>query len=291
MFEGAMVALITPFRKGKVDEEAIKKLVEFQIKNGIDALVPCGTTGESATLSYKEHHQVIEMVVDFAKKRKPVIAGTGSNSTKEAIELTRHAQRVGADAALLITPYYNRPTQEGLYLHFKEVAKAVDLPLIVYNVPTRTGVNMLPETVERLAKIENIVGLKDASGSLSQTSKTILLCGEKFSVYSGEDSLFLPILSVGGKGGICVVSNIAPKETAQLYKAWKKKDIKTARALHYKLEILNSVLYLETNPIPVKWACHKMGLCSDEIRLPLVPLSERFRIQLESAMRKFGIDF
>ncbi len=289
MLEGSMVALVTPFKNGEIDEPALKRLVEFQIKNGILGLIPCGTTGESATLSHEEHHRVIEIVINAAKKRVPVVAGTGSNSTDEAVSLTIHAQKAGADAALLITPYYNRPSQEGLYQHFRAVAKAVDIPIILYNVPSRTGVNMSPETVGRLSKIENIVGLKDAAGNLRQTAATIAASRKGFKVLTGDDHLYLPLLSIGGCGGICVVANIAPRETAQLYKAYKKKDWNKARRLHYKLQILNDVLYLETNPIPIKWAMHRMGLISDEIRLPLTPLKKNFRPQLSAAMRKFGL--
>ncbi len=289
MFEGAMVALITPFRDGKVDEPALRKLVEFQIENGTDAIVPCGTTGESATLSYEEHEEVIKIVIDAVNKRVPVIAGTGSNSTREAIELTEFAKKAGADGALLITPYYNRPTQEGLYQHFKKVAEAVDIPIVLYNVPSRTGVNMLPETVARLSEIENIVGLKDAAGNLRQTAETIMLCQGRIRVFSGDDHLLLPILSIGGYGGICVVNNVAPKLTAELWDAWKAGDVERAREIHYKLHILNRHLYVETNPIPIKWAVHRLGLISDEIRLPLTPLSEKYRPQLEQAMKEVGL--
>ena len=289
MFEGAMVALVTPFREGEIDEPALRKLVEFQIENRTDAIVPCGTTGESATLTYQEHEKVIEIVIDAVKKRVPVIAGTGSNSTQEAIELTEYAKKAGADGALLITPYYNRPTQEGLYQHFKKIAESVDIPIILYNVPSRTGVNMLPETVARLSEIENIVGLKDACGNLRQTSETIYLCKDRLRVFSGDDHLLFPILALGGYGGICVVNNIAPELTAQLWDSWKAGDIKKAREIHYKLHILNSCLYLETNPIPIKWAVHRLGLISEEIRLPLTPLSEKYRPQVEKAMREVGL--
>jgi 4-hydroxy-tetrahydrodipicolinate synthase len=289
MIQGSMTAIVTPFKNGRVDERALKKLVEFQIKKGIHGLVPCGTTGESATLTHEEHHKVVEIVIKAAKKAVPVIAGTGSNSTDEAISLTRHAKKSGADAALLITPYYNRPTQEGLYQHFKKVAKAVDIPLILYNVPSRTGVNMAPETVGRLSKIENIIGLKDAAGNLRQTAATIQASIKGFKVFTGDDHIYLPLLSIGGAGGICVMANIAPRETAQLYQAFKQKDWNRAKKLHYNLQILNEVLYLETNPIPVKWAVHRLGLISDEIRLPLTPLDKKFRPRVEAAMRKFGL--
>jgi len=289
MLEGAIVALVTPFNQGKVDLDGIKKLVEFQIENGTDGVVPCGTTGESATLSYEEHNLVIEAVIDAVNKRVPVIAGTGSNSTAEAIELTKHAEKAGADYALLITPYYNRPTPEGLYQHFKAVAKSTNLPLILYNVPSRTGVNMTPETVARLSEIDNIIGLKDAGGNLAQTAETIYLSKGKIKIFCGDDGLFLPMLAIGAKGGICVVNNIAPKLTSELWDKWKAGDRKKAEQIHYKIHLLNRVLYLETNPIPVKWAVHRLGLISDEIRLPLTLLNEKFRAQVESAMREVGL--
>jgi len=289
MFEGAMVALVTPFQKGKVDEKGLRRLVRFQIENGTDALVPSGTTGESATLTHEEHHLVIDLVIDEAKKKVPVIAGTGSNSTQEAIDLTRHAEKAGADAALLITPYYNRPTQEGLFQHFKAVAKKTSLPMIVYNVPSRTGVNLSPETVARLTEIDNIIGLKDAAGNLTQTAETYHLTQGRIKIYAGDDSLFLPMLAIGASGGICVVSNIAPKLTSQLWKSWQAGKVEQARKIHYQLNLLNRVLYLETNPIPIKWAVHRLGLISEEIRLPLTPLSQKFRGQVESAMQEAGL--
>lgn len=289
MFEGVMVALVTPFRKGKVDEKALRKLVRFQIENNIHGLVPAGTTGESATLSHPEHRLVSEIVIDEAKKRVPVIAGTGSNSTREAIELTVHAEKAGANACLLITPYYNRPTQEGLYQHFKAVAKKTSLPIIVYNVPSRTGVNMTPETVKRLCEIDNIIGLKDASGNLTQTAEIFHLTKGRIKIYCGDDSLLLPMLSIGASGGICVVSNIAPRLSAELWNSFKAGNLEKAREIYYKLNILNRVLYLETNPIPVKWAVHRLGLISDEIRLPLTVLSKKYQSQLESAMMEVGL--
>ena len=287
--EGSMVALVTPFRNGEVDEPALRRLVGFQIKKGIHGIVPCGTTGESATLSHAEHHKVVEIVINAVKKRVPVVAGSGSNSTEETISLTKHAEKAGADAALLITPYYNRPTQEGLYQHFRAVARNTSLPIILYNVPSRTGVNMSAETVGRLSKIKNIIGLKDAAGNLKQTMDTISASQKGFKIFTGDDPRYLPILSVGGKGGICVIANIAPRETAQLYEAYKNGNLKRAQALAYKLEILNRVLYLETNPIPVKWAVHRLGLISDEVRLPLIPLAKKFRPKVIKAMRQFGL--
>jgi len=289
MFEGAIVALITPFRKGKIDEKAVRRLVRFQIENGTDAIVPSGTTGESATLSHQEHRLMIDIVIDEAGEKIPVIAGTGSNNTTEAIDLTRHAEKAGADAALLVTPYYNRPSQDGLYEHFKAVAAKTSLPMIVYNVPSRTGVNMTPETVARLCQIDNIIGLKDAAGNLTQTAETIHLCKGRIKIFCGDDSLFLPMLSIGAVGGICVVSNIAPKLTAQFYDSWKAGNLKKAKELHYKLHILNRVLYLETNPIPVKWAAARLGLVSEEIRPPLTVLNKKFQPQVEVAMKEVGL--
>jgi len=289
VFEGSMVALVTPFRRGKVDEKALRKLVKFQIENGTDALVPCGTTGESATLSHAEHRRVIEVVIEAAKGKVPVIAGTGSNSTEEAISLTRHAQQMGADAALLITPYYNRPTQEGLYRHYQAVAKTVDLPIIVYNVPSRTGVNLEPQTMARLSKIENIVALKDAASNLRQTADTIEMCEGRISLLSGDDFLLLPMLAIGARGGIAVIANIVPDLMAELWDAWLAGDWARTREIHYRIHPLNRCMYLETNPIPVKWAAYKMGLCADEIRLPLTPLAENFRPQLEQEMKELSL--
>lgn len=289
MLEGSMVALVTPFKDGKVDEDGLKRLVNYQISKGIHGIVPCGTTGESATLSHEEHNRVVDVVIKAARKRVPIVAGTGSNSTDETISLTRHAEKAGADAALLITPYYNRPTQEGLYQHFRAVARKTSLPLILYNVPGRTGVNMSPDTVGRLSRIDNIVGLKDAAGDLKQTMDTIQACRKGFKVLTGDDHRYLPIMSVGGKGGICVVANIAPRETARLYELYRSGQLKKAQALAYKLQILNNVLYVETNPIPVKWGVHKLGLISEEIRLPMTVLAEKFRPKVEKAMRQFGL--
>ena len=284
VFEGSMVALITPFRKGKVDEKALARLVKFQIENGTDALVPSGTTGESATLSHAEHRRVIEVVIEAAEGKVPVIAGTGSNSTEEAVALTRHAQQMGADAVLQITPYYNRPPQEGLYRHFEAVAKSVDLPIILYNVPTRTGVNLEPATAARLSKIPNIVALKDAASNLKQTADTIEMCEGRLSLLCGDDFLLLPMLAIGARGGIAVIANVVPSLMAELWDAWMAGDWERTKAIHYRIHPLNRCMYLETNPIPVKWAAHKMGLCSDEIRLPLTTLAEKFRPDLEKEM-------
>ncbi|MCK9229690.1 MAG: 4-hydroxy-tetrahydrodipicolinate synthase [Syntrophales bacterium] len=274
MFKGSMTAIVTPFKNGEVDEEALRGLVEFQIENGTDGIIPCGTTGESATLSHDEHDNVIEIVIDAVKKRIPVIAGTGSNNTVEAIRLTRHAYEAGADGALLLSPYYNRPTQEGIYRHFKAVAEAVPIPVILYNVPSRTGSNVLPETVARLSEISNIVGIKEATGDLRQVSSVIRLCGEGFSVISGDDFTVLPIMAIGGKGVISVASNIVPGDMSRLVKAAAAGDLAVAREIHYRVWPVMEALFFETNPIPVKAALSMMGKIEYELRLPLCPLSD-----------------
>ncbi|OGL41927.1 MAG: 4-hydroxy-tetrahydrodipicolinate synthase [Candidatus Schekmanbacteria bacterium RIFCSPHIGHO2_02_FULL_38_11] len=289
MFSGSMVAIVTPFKNDKVDEKSFRKLIDFQIENKTSAIVPCGTTGESATLSFDEHQRVVDVAIEAARKKVPVIAGTGSNSTKEAIRLTKHAQKAGADGALLICPYYNRPTQEGLYQHFKAIAEDVDIPLILYNIPSRTGVNMLPETVARLAEIKNIVGIKEASGSLTQMSDVISLCGKEFDLISGDDNLLLPILAIGGKGVISVVANVAPLDVANLIEEFEKGNMKEAKRFHYRLSPLVSAMFYETNPVPVKAALHMMGMTTDEIRLPLCKMSEVNRKKLQSVMKKFQL--
>jgi 4-hydroxy-tetrahydrodipicolinate synthase len=276
MFKGAMVALVTPFRDGKVDEKALKELIEFQIQNGVDAIVPCGTTGESATLSHGEHERVVELTVEIAEGRIPVLAGTGSNSTAEAIRLTRHAREAKADAALMITPYYNKPTQEGLYQHYKKVAEEVDIPV-------------LPETVARLAEAANIVGIKEASGSIQQISELVSLCPDDFSVLSGDDFITFPLLAVGGKGVISVTSNIAPKPVSQLIDAFFEGDFEKARALHYQLLPLSTAMFLETNPIPVKTALGLMGKIAPELRMPLSPMSAGNLAKLEQTLKNFGL--
>ena len=252
MFKGSIVAIVTPFKDGKVDEEAYRQLIEFQIQNGTSAIVPCGTTGESATLNVGEHARVIDIAVEAVNKRVPVIAGTGGNSTSEAIELTEHAKKVGADATLQVTPYYNKPTQEGLYQHFKAIAKAVPLPQVLYNVPGRTSVNMLPETVARLSELPEVVAIKEASGNLGQMADIMRLAGDKITLLSGDDNLTLPVLSVGGTGVVSVVANIVPRYTADLVKAWEEGRIDEARGLFFKLLPLCQAMFFETNPIPVK---------------------------------------
>ncbi|MBP1752887.1 MAG: dapA [Geobacteraceae bacterium] len=289
MFKGSIVAIVTPFRKGEVDEERLRELVEFQIVNGTDGIVPCGTTGEASTLDYEEHDRVIEIVVQQAKKRVPVIAGTGSNSTKEAIEISEHAKKVGADGILLVTPYYNKPTQEGLYRHFKAIAEAVALPQILYNVPGRTSVNMLPETVARLAEIQNIVGIKEATGSLQQASEILALCGDKIDVLSGDDFITFPMMACGGAGVISVTANIMPKEIALMIDAFNAGNMEEARLLHLKMLKINNAMFIETNPTPVKTALGLMGKCSDEVRLPLAPMSETNRAKLAGIMKEYGL--
>lgn len=289
MFSGSMTAIITPFRDGRVDGEALERLVEFQVQNSTSAIVPCGSTGESSTLSHAEHAEVVRLVVKLVRGRIPVIAGTGSNSTSEAIALTRAAQEAGAAAALLISPYYNKPTQEGIYQHYKSVAEATRFPLIVYNIPGRTASKIEATTIARLAELEEIVGLKDATGSLDETQEAIRLCGDKIEVYSGDDSLTLPILAVGGVGVISVVANVMPKESAQMVAAFRRGDWDTARRLHYKLLPLIRAVFLETNPIPVKAAVSMMGYCQDALRLPLLPMSDAARAKLKAVMGQFGL--
>lgn len=289
MFKGAIVAIVTPFKKGAVDEEALRGLIEFQIEGGTDGIVPCGTTGESATVSHEEHSRIIEITVDAVRKRVPVIAGTGSNSTREAIRLTEHAHKVGADGALMITPYYNKPTQEGLYQHFKAVAEAVPIPIVPYNVPSRTGGNILPETVARLSKISNIVGIKEATGDLRQVSKVVELCGDNLAVLSGDDFTVLPILAIGGKGVISVVSNIIPEDMAAMIDAFEAGDLKKARDLHFKMSPIMDGCFLETNPIPVKEALVMMGKIEDEIRLPLCGMSDANHQKLKKIMTDYGL--
>lgn len=289
MFQGSIVALVTPFKQGELDEKALRDLVEFHIAEGTNAIVPCGTTGESATLSHEEHCRVIEIVIDQAKKRVPVIAGAGSNSTKEAVFLTEHAKKSGADAVLSITPYYNKPTQAGLYQHFKTIAEQVDIPVVLYNVPGRTGVNMLPDTVIELSKIKNIVGVKEASGSLDQAGAILQHTDDSFDVISGEDSLTFPMMAMGAKGVISVTANVAPKKMAQMCKAVLENNMIEARKLHYELIDLSKAVFYETNPIPAKKAVYLMGLIENEIRLPLVEMTKENTEKLKTVMKNLGI--
>ena len=284
-----MVALVTPFRNGKVDEKALERLVELHIKNGTTALVPCGTTGESATLSYDEHDRVIELTVQFAKGRVPVIAGTGSNSTEEAIALTKHAKKAGAAASLQVSPYYNKPTQKGLYLHFKAIAEAVDIPIIIYNIASRTGVNIEPETFVKLAAIKNIIGVKESSGNLEQMSRIRSLCPKEFLLISGDDALTLPVLSIGGVGIISVVANIIPRDVADMCIAFEKGDMKKAQSLHYKMLPLVKAVFIETNPIPVKTAMGLMKLIDPDLRLPMCEMLPENREKLIEEMKKYKL--
>lgn len=290
-FSGSLVALITPFRDGKVDEAKLRDLVEFHVKNGTDAIVPCGTTGESPTLTHDEHKRVVEVVVQAAAGRIPVVAGTGSNSTHEAIDLTAHAAKAGADGALMVAPYYNKPTQKGVIAHYKAVAESVDVPIIIYNIPGRTGMNILPETLATLASdCSNIVGVKEATGNLEQMTQTILACGPDFTVLSGDDTLTLPLMSVGGKGVISVIANIVPGETAELTHAALDGDWKRARELHLRLFPLSQAMFIETNPIPVKEAAAMMGLIrTAEYRLPMCPLSDANREKLRKVLVSQGL--
>lgn len=289
MFRGSIVAIVTPFKEGRVDEEAYRELIEFQIENNTSAIVPCGTTGESATLNVEEHNRVIDIAVDAVKKRVPVIAGTGANSTSEAIELTAHAKKAGCDATLQVTPYYNKPTQEGLYLHFRAISEAVPLPQVLYNVPGRTSVNMLPETVARLAELPNVVAIKEASGDLGQMAEIMRLAGEHITLISGDDNLTLPILSIGGKGVISVVANIVPLDTAELVNAWEEGNIVKAKELFFRLLPLCQAMFYETNPVPVKTSLAMMGKIQDELRLPLAPMAPANRERLKKALQNYGI--
>ena len=290
MFRGSIVAIVTPFKNGKADEKKLRDLIEFQIKNASSGIVPCGTTGESATLSFDEHDRVIEITIEQAKKRVLVIAGTGSNSTEEAIMLTRHAAKAGADASLQVSPYYNRPTQKGLYEHFKAVAGSVDIPIILYNIASRTGVNIEPETIARLSRdCKNIVAVKEASGNLDQMSRIKQLCGENFDLISGDDSLTLPVLSIGGTGIISVMANIVPKDVANLVSEFEKGNIEKAQEIHFKLLPLIKAVFIETNPIPVKTAMGLMGLCEPDLRLPLCEMLPENLEKLKKALVEYGL--
>ncbi|MBF0401333.1 MAG: 4-hydroxy-tetrahydrodipicolinate synthase [Magnetococcales bacterium] len=289
MFRGVFTALITPFRDGRVDDDALANLIEFQIQEGISGLVPCGTTGESATLTHAEHRHVIEVCLRQVKGRVPVIAGTGSNSTAETIELTRFAQQAGAAGALLITPYYNKPTQEGLFQHYQAVADAVELPLVLYNVPGRTGVDMLPHTVARLAHHPRIVAIKEATANMERASIILEQSAGSITLFSGDDATFLPFLAVGGEGVISVSANIAPDQMVELWRQFRKGDLTASRRIHTRLLEINRLLFCETNPIPVKAAAAMMGLCGPEIRLPLTPLAEHLREPLRQAMHRIGL--
>jgi len=290
MFHGSMVALVTPMNDdGSLDVPALRRLIDFHVENGTDAIVAVGTTGESPTLDMEEHCEVIRLTVEQTRGRVPVIAGTGANSTTEAIELTRCAQKAGADACLLVTPYYNKPTQEGLYLHHKAVAEAVPVPQILYNVPGRTACDMLPETVERLSAIANIVGIKEATGNLDRVKEIRRRCGDKIDVYSGDDATALDAILLGAKGDISVTANVAPRLMHEMCKLAREGKEKEARAINERLLGLHKNLFVEANPIPVKWALKEMGLVKGGIRLPLTPLSAKYHETVRAALRSAGV--
>lgn len=290
MFQGSYVAIVTPFKNGKIDVAAYKLLIEMHALAGTDGIIPAGTTGESPTLTPEENEQLVDMTVKFVKGRMKVMAGTGSNSTAEAIKYTKAAEKSGADAALVVSPYYNKPTQKGLYEHFKAVAQAVKIPVIVYNIIGRTAVNVATPTLARLAKeIHNIKGVKEASGDLAQMSEVIEQCGTDFDVLSGDDALTLPLLSIGGKGVISVVANIIPKDVKQMINAFNKGDLKTAQQMHHRMFPLIKAMFLETNPIPVKAACAMLGLITPEIRLPMTEPDKDTLDKLKKAMKEYGL--
>lgn len=290
MFKGSIVAIVTPFNEsGSVDFETLRELVNFQIDNGTDAIVPCGTTGEASTLDHDEHLAVIKAVVEQSAGRVPVIAGTGSNSTAEAIQMTMEAKKIGADGALLVAPYYNKPTQEGLFRHHMAVADAVALPQILYNIPGRTGVNMLPETIARLAEHSNIVAIKEASGSLQQVSEIISLCGDKLSLFSGDDFITLPMMACGARGVISVLANILPDTVADLVDACLAGDFMKGRQLHLHTLKISSAMFIEGNPVPVKTALQLMGKASADVRLPLCPLEDNNKAKLAAIMKEYHL--
>ncbi len=291
MFKGSMVAIVTPFKNNgtKLDEVKLKDLVDFQISNNTFVIVPCGTTGESATLSIDEHEKVIDIVIKTAKGKAKVMAGTGSNNTSEAIELTRHAKEAGADGALIITPYYNKPTQEGIYRHFKALSDSVDIPLIAYNIASRTGTNITPETMQRLSTLKNVVAVKEASGNLNQMAEIRNMCDADFDLISGDDSLTLPVLAIGGCGVISVVANIVPKDVSDMVSAYMNGNIEKARGLYYKMLPLVKAMFIETNPIPVKTAMAMMGMIEPDMRLPMCNISEVNKEKLRQALRKYGL--
>lgn len=290
MIKGSMVAIITPFdQQGNFDEECYRRLIEFQIENGTDAIVPCGTTGESATLSFDDHPQVIKACIEQVNKRIPVIAGTGANNTAEAVELSQKAKRMGADALLLVCPYYNKPSQEGVYQHYKKLAEEVALPQVLYNVPGRTGINISAATTIRLAEISNIVAIKEASGNITQASEIIAQAGDKIDVFSGDDFLTFPLMACGAKGIISVTANIAPAKVKKMVTAIDAGDYVNARRLHLELLDLHQAMFIEANPVPVKTAASLMGLCRAEVRLPLCALQAESHEKLQSVLKKHGL--
>lgn len=289
MFKGSMTALVTPFRNHAVDEAAFQKFVDWQIKEGIDGVVPVGTTGECPTVSHAEHHRIVELTIEVAKGRVPVIAGTGSNSTAEAIDLTRHAEKAGADAALVVLPYYNRPTPEGQYQHYKAIHDATNLPIIIYNVPPRSAVDMSIDTMARCAQLPRVIGVKDATADLARPARTKLAIGADFCQLSGEDATALPFLAQGGVGCISVTSNVAPKLTAQMHAAWRAGDLKKAMEINERLMPLNDAMFCETSPGPVKYALSLMGHIQPDLRLPLAPISDVSKQKVEAALKKVGL--
>ncbi|PYN81596.1 MAG: 4-hydroxy-tetrahydrodipicolinate synthase [Candidatus Rokuibacteriota bacterium] len=289
-FQGSFVAMVTPFRNGKVDEAKLRELVEFHVAHGTDGLIPCGTTGESPTLSHDEHRRVVDVVIETARGRIRVVAGTGSNSTAEAIDMTKHAERAGAAGALVVNPYYNKPTQEGLYRHFRAVAESVAIPILVYNIQSRTAINVETDTLARLVRdVKTIVGVKEASGSLDQMSQVIAACGPDFSVLSGDDNITLPLLAIGGSGVVSVIANILPRETAELVHAALDGDWKRARELHYRLFPLARAAFIETNPIPIKEAMAMAGMLEPEFRLPMCRMSDGNREKLRAILKPYGL--
>ena len=289
MLKGSIVALITPFRNGALDERGFQDFVEWQIDQGTQGLVPCGTTGESPTLSHAEHKRVVELCIEVAKGRVPVVAGSGSNSTEEAIDLTRHAKKAGADAALVVTPYYNKPTQEGLYQHYKAINDAVDLPIIIYNIPARCVIDMSVATMARLAKLPNIVGVKDATNDLARPLRTRAAIGAEFAMLSGEDVTTMAFMAQGGDGCISVTANVAPRACADMHEAWQRGDSAAAMKINARLGPLHDALFVETSPAPVKYACSLIGKSSPEVRLPLVVASPQAQETVRTAMRSAGV--
>ncbi|MBN2038695.1 MAG: 4-hydroxy-tetrahydrodipicolinate synthase [Spirochaetes bacterium] len=290
MFEGAFTALVTPFKEDKIDYESLEKIIEMQIEGGIDGIVPMGTTGESPTVSFDEHKDLIKRVVRLVNKRARVVAGTGANSTEEAVHLTRAAQEYGVDGALLVNPYYNKPTQQGLIAHFESIAKAVSLPIILYNIPGRTGVNFLPENIHELInRTDNIVAIKEASGDIAQMMRVIELCGNRLTLLSGDDNLLLPVLAIGGRGIVSVVSNFLPSDVKRIITLYESGNYSEAKEAFYKILPLMRCMFLETNPIPVKAAMEMLGHCSSQLRLPLLALSEENRTVLKQKLSDYGL--
>ncbi|MGB0682860.1 MAG: 4-hydroxy-tetrahydrodipicolinate synthase [Magnetovibrionaceae bacterium] len=289
MFNGSITALVTPFRDGAVDDKAFQGLVERQIADGSHGVVPCGTTGESPTLTHAEHKRVVELAIEVAKGKVPVIAGTGSNSTREAVELIQHAAEAGADAALVVTPYYNKPTQAGLMAHYSAIHDAAELPIIIYNIPGRSVIDMSPDTMGELAKLPRIVGVKDATGDLVRPLATTQTCGTDFCQLSGEDATAVPFLAAGGVGCISVTSNVAPALCAEMHNAWAKGDFATANAIQNKLFPLHQAMFCESNPVPAKYALSLLGLCEPDVRLPLVGLSDGGKARVKAALEGVGL--